>query len=150
MAKLCRIEQAIGEERAAVIDHKRDIEYYVRRWSDRNIARKGEVFSARVLRIDKDMMAAFVDMGSDIETKIFSISNSSGAGVLTWNTGTVTYDKGNGWITAVAPVSGSGQGLVSVTVSRQGLEPGIYMAVIPISSNGGNANVNVRMVISES
>ena len=64
MAKLCRIEQAIGEERAAVIHHKRDIEYYVRRWSDRDIARKGEVFSARVLRIDKDMMAAFVDMGS--------------------------------------------------------------------------------------
>jgi len=64
MAKLCRIEQAIGEERAAVIDHKRDIEYYVRRWSDRDTARKGEVFSARVLRIDKDMMAAFVDMGS--------------------------------------------------------------------------------------
>ncbi len=64
MAKLCRIEQAIGEERAAIIHHKRDIEYYVRRWSDRNIARKGEVYSARVIRIDKDLMAAFVDMGS--------------------------------------------------------------------------------------
>jgi len=64
MAKLCRIEEAIGEERAAIINHKRDVEYYVRRWSDLDIARKGEVFSARVLRIDKDMMAAFVDMGS--------------------------------------------------------------------------------------
>ena len=64
MVKLCRIENAIGEERAAVIHRKRDIEYYVRRWSDRDIARKGEVYSARVLRIDKDLMAAFVDMGS--------------------------------------------------------------------------------------
>ncbi len=64
MAKLCRIEQAVGEERAAIIDHKRDVEYYVRRWSDRDIARRGEVFSARVLHLDKDMMAAFVDMGS--------------------------------------------------------------------------------------
>lgn len=64
MAKLCRIENAIGEDRAAVIHHKRDIEYYVRRWSDSDIARKGEVFSARVLRIDKDLMAAFVDMGA--------------------------------------------------------------------------------------
>jgi len=64
MAKLCRIEDAIGEERAAIINHKRDIEYYVRRWSDLDTARKGEVFSARVLRIDKDLMAAFVDMGS--------------------------------------------------------------------------------------
>ena len=64
MAKLCRIEDAIGEERAAVIHHKRDIEYYIRRWSDCDIAHKGEIFSARVLRIDKDMMAAFVDMGA--------------------------------------------------------------------------------------
>lgn len=64
MAKLCRIEDAIGEQRAAIINHKRDVEYYVRRWSDSDTARKGEVFSARVLRIDKDMMAAFVDMGS--------------------------------------------------------------------------------------
>ena len=65
MAKLCRIEQAVGEERAAVIDHKRDMEYYVRRWSDRDIARKGEIFSGRVKRIDKDLMAAFVDLGNN-------------------------------------------------------------------------------------
>ena len=64
MAKLCRIENAIGEERAAVIAHKRDIEYYVRRWSAQGLARKGEVFSARVKRIEKDLMAAFVDMGN--------------------------------------------------------------------------------------
>ncbi len=64
MAKLCRIEQAIGEERAAVIAHKRDIEYYVRRESEAGIARKGDVFSGRVKRIDKDLMAAFIDLGN--------------------------------------------------------------------------------------
>lgn len=78
MAKLCRIEDAIGEERAAVIVHKRDIEYYVRRWSDRNIARKGEVFSARVVRIDKDLMAAFVDMGSGANGLLrFAMANNA-------------------------------------------------------------------------
>ncbi|MCF6221376.1 MAG: ribonuclease E/G [Robiginitomaculum sp.] len=78
MAKLCRTENAIGEERAAIIEHKRDIEYYVRRWSDRDIARKGEVFSARVLRIDKDMMAAFVDMGAGRNGLLrFAMSNNA-------------------------------------------------------------------------
>ena len=64
MAKLCRLEQAIGEDRAAVVAHKRDIEYFVRRWSDTGLARTGEVFSGRVLRIDKDLMAAFIDLGA--------------------------------------------------------------------------------------
>ncbi len=78
MAKLCRIENAIGEERAAIIDHKRDIEYFVRRWSGRDIARKGEVFSARVLRIDKDLMAAFVDMGCGENGLLrFAMSNNA-------------------------------------------------------------------------
>ncbi len=78
MAKLCRIEDAIGEERAAVIVHKRDVEYYIRRWSEKGVARKGEVFSARVLRIDKDMMAAFVDMGSGENGLLrFAMSNNA-------------------------------------------------------------------------
>ena len=64
MAKLCRIEHAIGEDRAAIVEHKRDIEYYLRRWSERDRARIGDVFSARITRIDKNMMAAFVDLGS--------------------------------------------------------------------------------------
>ena len=65
MAKLCRIENAIGEERAAIVHHKRDVEYFLRRWSSRELARTGEVFNAQVVRIDKDLMAAFVDMGQE-------------------------------------------------------------------------------------
>lgn len=64
MAKLCRIEHAIGEDRAAVIYHKRDIEYYISRWSKRHLARQGEVFSGRITHIDKEIMAAFVDLGN--------------------------------------------------------------------------------------
>ena len=60
---ICSIEEAIGETRAAIIYKKKTVEFYLRRWSDKNLARAGDVFSGRVARVDKDMMAAFVDLG---------------------------------------------------------------------------------------
>jgi len=60
---ICQIEYAIGETRAAIIYKKKTVEYYLRRWSDNNRARPGDVFSGRVARVDKDMMAAFVNLG---------------------------------------------------------------------------------------
>ncbi len=63
MADYCRIEEAIGETRASVINKKQNIEFYIRRWSHKNMPHVGDEFSARVLRVDSALMAAFVDLG---------------------------------------------------------------------------------------
>ncbi|PHR93228.1 MAG: hypothetical protein COA69_04565 [Robiginitomaculum sp.] len=65
MASLCKIEHAIGETRAAIIHKKQTIEYHVRRWSEKNKPHAGDVFSGRVRAVDKGLMAAFIDLGSE-------------------------------------------------------------------------------------
>ena len=65
MVDTCRIEKAIGETRACVFHKKQAVEFYVRRWSQENHPRVGDQFSGRVLKIDKNMMAAFIDLGKN-------------------------------------------------------------------------------------
>lgn len=65
MANLCKIEEAIGETRAVILHKKQPIEYHLWRWSGEGMARVGDVFSGRVSRVDKGLMAAFIDLGQE-------------------------------------------------------------------------------------
>lgn len=65
LKRRCVIEEAVGETRAAVYENKTLVELYVRRWSDKNKARAGDVFHGVVRRVDNGMGAAFIDLGSD-------------------------------------------------------------------------------------
>ncbi|MBL4871557.1 MAG: ribonuclease E/G [Robiginitomaculum sp.] len=65
MVDICRIDESIGETRACVFHKKQAVEFYVRRWSQENHPRAGDQFSGRVQSIDKNMMAAFIDLGKN-------------------------------------------------------------------------------------
>ncbi len=72
---------------------------------------------------------------------------NAGGGILSWSIGEIVYKKGTGWIEAVAPLSGETEFADNATVSvdREELPEGIYTAIIPITSNGGSANVTLNM-----
>ena len=82
-----------------------------------------------------------LDFGTSATTKSFNISNGGG-GTLIWN---ISEDVG--WITNVNPSSGTGAATVQVTISRSGLSPGSYTDTIEVTSNGGNQNVTVNMMV---
>lgn len=100
-----------------------------------------DIFGVPVLAV-----AEYVFMYSTEAAMNLEIANAGG-GTLSWSIGEIVYKKGSGWIDAVEP--GSGQTEFSdnatVYVDRQGLAEGIYTAVIPITSNAGNANVTLNM-----
>ncbi|NNC36735.1 MAG: ribonuclease E/G [Acidimicrobiales bacterium] len=64
MANKCTIEHAIGETRAAILYKNKPVEYHLRRWSDEGLPRAGDIFAGRVTKVDKQLMAAFVDLGA--------------------------------------------------------------------------------------
>ena len=76
------IEEAVGETRAAVFAGKTLVELHVRRWSDRNKPRAGDVFSGRISRIEKSLAAAFVELGAG-EDGFLKFSNAPNAPRLT-------------------------------------------------------------------
>jgi len=87
------------------------------------------------------------------ETQI-TISNIGAAGTLNWIVGTIIYQQGIDWIRTYLPVqSGSlepGEDIIlMLEVDRAGLNPGIYIAEVPIESNGGNQSIIVTMRIYE-
>jgi len=89
-------------------------------------------------------------LGKTETEKTFTITNA-GSGTLTWSTGTPEYHGGNGWVTSISPTSGSTEtepAEVTVTISREGLTPGLYRAEIPVTSNGKDRKVNVFLLIS--
>ena len=57
------IDRGVGETRCAVYEGKRLAEIYVRRWSDRNLPRYGDIFAGRITAIDPSLGGAFVDFG---------------------------------------------------------------------------------------
>jgi hypothetical protein len=87
----------------------------------------------------------------DETEKTFTITNSK-SGTLTWEVGDPVY-KGNGeqgWITSIIPSSGSTtteEDEFTVTVNKEGLSSGIYRAKIPITSNGGDKDVTVFLLV---
>lgn len=103
----------------------------------------GSVEEIPVLNINP----AGLDFGLESNSLTFNITNT-GTGTLNWSTGTVVYNEGSGWITGVAPGSGSvttGTDMVTATASRTGLASGVYTATIPVTSNGGSQNVTVSI-----
>jgi hypothetical protein len=78
----------------------------------------------------------------------FNVTNT-GSGTLNWTIDQPVYNQEPGWITSIAPTSGtttsSDAETIMVTVNRAGLAPATYTATIPISSDGGTQNVSVSM-----
>ena len=87
-----------------------------------------------------------LDFGNDLTNLNFTISNT-GDDVLNWN-----ISDNQEWI-EVSQSTGStnpnGSNNIIVTVDRSELDPNTYNGIISITSNGGNQNVNVTMIVLE-
>lgn len=97
-------------------------------------------------------MLFFLD--SETTEQTFTITNE-GAESLSWqiDPADIEYRGTEGWITSVSPLSGTvptadDESTVTVVIDRGELGPGIYRAIVPITSNGGTRNVNVFMLVS--
>jgi len=82
MKRRCVIEECIGETRAAVYEGRRLVELYVRRWTDKDKPRQGDIFAGRVSKIDQSMGGAFIDLGAEMQG-LFKFTNSPHAPRLT-------------------------------------------------------------------
>ena len=82
MKRRCVIEDSIGETRAAVYEGRRLVELYVRRETDINKPRQGDVFIGKISIIDQSMGGAFIDIGTRAQG-IFKFTNSPNAPRLT-------------------------------------------------------------------
>ncbi len=79
----------------------------------------------------------------------FTITNK-GKGTLTWETGTPIYTKGSGWITEISSESGettTEEEEITISIDRTGLGSGIYLATIPVTSNGGKKNIIILLFV---
>ena len=82
MKRRCVIEDCIGETRAAVYEGRRLVELYVRRWTDKDMPRQGDIFAGRIAKIDQSMGGAFIDLGTKAQG-LFKFTNSPNAPRLT-------------------------------------------------------------------
>jgi hypothetical protein len=74
-------------------------------------------------------------------------------GTLVWTIGTPVYLNDNGihWISSVTPAAGSTAAekvAVSIEVNRDRLRGGIYIATIPVTSNGRDRTIGVVMFVA--
>jgi len=74
-------------------------------------------------------------------------------GTLVWTIGAPVYVNDNGihWISSVTPAAGSTAAekvAVSIEVNRDQLRGGIYIATIPVTSNGRNRSIWVVMFVA--
>ncbi len=60
MKRRAVIDESIGETRAVVYEGRKPVELYVRRWSDAERPRLGDIFTGRIDQVDLGMGAAFV------------------------------------------------------------------------------------------
>jgi len=110
----------------------------------------GNYYSVLIVSPRLDVDPTSLNFGTAETEMTFDITNK-GTGELNWNVGDPTYNQGEGWITSINPTSGTTTtetDTVTVTVSREGLPVGVYTAQIPVTSNGGDANVDVRMEVA--
>ncbi|MBN2308223.1 MAG: VWA domain-containing protein [Candidatus Hydrogenedentes bacterium] len=77
---------------------------------------------------------------ADDTSKVISISNA-GEGILVWAT-----TNAPAWLT-VAPPSGTGPAVATLTVDRTGLAPGTYSEEFILASNGGSFTVPVVLTV---
>lgn len=95
---------------------------------------------------------AFIDLGTGLTRAAFPISNKYGQGTLVWAIGGVQYSGAAQWLTSIEPESGStaDETMVIITATRSGLQPGVYNATLPVTSNGGDGSITVRIEVSQS
>lgn len=72
--------------------------------------------------------------------------NNAGAGALNW-TATHLENNGGDWLSQ-GNSAGTAPSTLTLNVNRSGLAPGTYTAAVTVSSNGGNAQVNVSMTVA--
>ena len=78
MKRRCVIETCIGETRAAIYEGRKLVELYVRRETDAEKPRQGDVFAGRVATIDQSLGGAFIDIGMP-HHGLFKFTNSPNA-----------------------------------------------------------------------
>jgi len=78
MKRRCVIENCIGETRAAIYEGRKLVELYVRRETDADKPRQGNVFAGRVAKIDQSIGGAFIDIGIQHDG-LFKFTNSPNA-----------------------------------------------------------------------
>jgi len=94
----------------------------------------------------------FIDLGAGLIRAAFPVSNKYRQGTLVWTIGSAQYSGAAKWITSVEPASGAtaDETMVIITASRSGLQPGVYNATLPVTSNGGDGSITIRMEVSQS
>ena len=106
------------------------------------------------LRLSRSMLW-FLDRDTSEQSFIITNGSSDGtSGTLDWridaeNIGYV-LGNGTGWISSIGPLTGqttTEEDEVAVTVSRAGLSAGLYAAVVPVTSDGGNRNMYVYLLV---
>jgi hypothetical protein len=79
----------------------------------------------------------------------FKVKNR-GVGMLNWQ---AAENPETSWITSISTTSGSLASMeeieATVQVSRSSLSDGIYKSLIAVTSNGGNSNIEVEMIVGE-
>ncbi|MCM8805189.1 MAG: cohesin domain-containing protein [Candidatus Omnitrophica bacterium] len=116
-----------------------------------------------VLNVNPTSVQFYFNINVDETTKETDITiknTGSGAGTLNWeiNPANIVYQQGTGWITVYQDKNGTISGslpagaseTVILQVDRSGLQTGVYNATVPVTSNGGNANISVKMIINQS
>ncbi|MFG0316979.1 MAG: S8 family serine peptidase [Planctomycetota bacterium JB042] len=89
--------------------------------------------------------AGFLDFGGALDQQAVTIANSGG-GALSYSATDQEFQGAN-WL-SITPSSGGAPATMQVKVNRTGLAPGVYTGLVSISSNGGNAQIDVRMEVS--
>ncbi|MDZ7341767.1 MAG: malectin domain-containing carbohydrate-binding protein, partial [candidate division KSB1 bacterium] len=88
-----------------------------------------------------------LDFNINLTSLKFKVKNR-GVGTLTWQ---AAEDPETSWITSISPSSGSLASMEesesTVLVSRFALNNGIYKSLITISSNAGNQQIEVEMIV---
>ena len=90
-----------------------------------------------------------LDFGTTYIVRSLIIQNA-GTGNLNWTIGNPVYNEGTNWITSINPTSGSTTSetdIVNIVVDRDDLTTGIYTAILPVSSNGGNQEIYINMEV---
>ncbi len=75
---VCKIEEAIGETRAAIYRGKNLQEVYLWRDSQAHLPRVGDIFVGKISKIEKQIMSAFIDLGEGNSGLLrFAMANSA-------------------------------------------------------------------------
>lgn len=86
-----------------------------------------------------DVSPPYLDLGTTDDGGSFEILGLGEE--LTW-----TLETTGNWLTAT-PTSGTGNGTVTVSANRSGLEPGLHGETVRVSSNGGGARIYVQLEV---